>query len=90
MTRSRRKAERGSRLSRLRQEAHQAFDVYWQLGGLKRSAAYKWLASQMNMKEEDCHMGMMNEFECECVIEICRTIKPAKSARRRKTANATI
>lgn len=70
--RRRTKAEPGSRLSELRQTAHRAFDAHWEFGGKTRSEAYLWLADQMKMDPLDCHMGMMDEDECEWVIALCR------------------
>jgi DNA-directed RNA polymerase subunit RPC12/RpoP len=41
-------------------------------GVSNRSKAYKWLAEQMDMPEELCHIGMMNKLQCSKVIEICK------------------
>lgn len=37
-----------------------------------RSKAYKWLAMQMNISEELCHIGMMDVEQCDQVVEICK------------------
>ena len=37
-----------------------------------RTAAYMWLAGQMNIKNEHCHIGMFNEEQCLTVVELCR------------------
>lgn len=37
-----------------------------------RTAAYMWLAGQMNLKSEHCHIGMFNEEQCLTVVELCR------------------
>ena len=46
-----------------RKAAHAAFDPIWQSGGLDRPAAYKWLASMMNMTAEECHISRMTASE---------------------------
>ena len=70
------RAEPGSRLARLRQEAHRALDVHWELGGASRSGAYAWLAEQLGMSRQDCHIGMFDEEQCERAIEVCRASSP--------------
>jgi len=39
-----------------------------------REKAYYWLAGQMNIKKEYCHIGMFGEDECKRVIAICQPI----------------
>lgn len=72
-------AEPGSRLAALRQEAHTAFDPYWQFsdGAVSRRRAYRWLAKQMGLSEDHCHFGMFGEKQLEQAIHICRTSKPS-------------
>ena len=36
-----------------------------------RKKAYLWLSKQMNIPEEDCHIGMFDVGECNRVVEIC-------------------
>jgi hypothetical protein len=66
-----RKAEAGSPLARARLAAHKAFDTKWQSGGMTRSAAYRWLAKEMGMTRDECHMFQMLEEECWEVVRIC-------------------
>lgn len=61
-------------------EAHLAFDVHWEFGGCTRSEAYAWLARRLNMKQEDCHIGMFDEEQCMQAIEVCRKSSPARDA----------
>ena len=75
--RRRRKAKPGSRLAALRSECHAAFDVHWQLGGVSRSAAYRWLAKELDMLIENCHFGMMDEAECEAALRLLRAYGPS-------------
>lgn len=40
--------------------------------GWTRSAAYRWLAQNLHLKEHETHIGMMEMDECEQVIRLCR------------------
>jgi hypothetical protein len=69
-------------LRHYKKEAHAAFDVIWQreieAGKSKnfaRNEAYTWLAEQMGMNREDCHIGMFDENQCIQVLTICAPIK---------------
>lgn len=57
-----------------KQSAHVAFDTLWKrttpAGSFDRSSAYTWLAQQLGIKREDCHIGMFDEEQCRRV-EIC-------------------
>jgi hypothetical protein len=41
-----------------------------------RSKAYKWLAMQLNIDEEFCHIGMMDVEQCDKVVEACKPFLP--------------
>lgn len=64
-------APAGSNLARARINAHMALDVIWKFGAMKRSQAYAWLAKEMKLPIERCHIGMFDETQCARVIEIC-------------------
>jgi hypothetical protein len=49
--------------------AHKAFDPVWKDGGMSRREAYQWLASQLDIPEEFCHIGMFDKEICEDVAE---------------------
>ena len=60
--------------------AHDAFDPLWK-GKIRRDgcakykargAGYKWLAKQLQMNPEDCHIGMFDVDLCKQVVEVCR------------------
>lgn len=56
-------ADRKMRYAKKR--VHDVFDAYWKDAkhrNRQRSAMYEWLAKQMNIKAEDCHIGF---FTCE-------------------------
>ena len=58
-------------LRAIRQQAHQAFDPIWKSGEMPRSQAYHWLAKELGLGNNDCHIGMFTEPTCRRVIEIC-------------------
>jgi len=59
-------------LRRAKMDAHAAFDPIWQRGEMKRGDAYGWLATQLGIAKEDCHIGMFDLRQCNKVVEICR------------------
>jgi len=59
--------------------AHAAFDPLWKIDGFNRTSAYKWLADQMNMPTENCHIGMMSVEECNRVVSICMLFRLEQS-----------
>jgi hypothetical protein len=61
----------GAHISIARGEAHAAFDPLWKSGQMSRSQAYKWLAAQMDLPPEDCHMEKFTVEQCRKVVEIC-------------------
>jgi len=65
-------------LRNAKKKAHEAFDPLWQRKMQKgfskkiaRSLAYKWLSETLKIVEEECHIGMFNEQQCEQVIALC-------------------
>lgn len=61
-------------LRQLRSQAHGVFDPKWkrEMGGtMRRREAYRWLASNLRIPEEHCHIGMFDEEMCRRVIQIC-------------------
>jgi zinc-finger-containing domain len=66
-------------LRRAKQAAHAEFDPLWKekiaRGETKkkaRSAARQWLAGQLQIPFDDCHIDMFDTAMCERVVEICR------------------
>lgn len=59
----------GPALRQARRAAHRQFDSIWQSGRMSRREAYEWLAEQMGLAEEDCHIGQFTERECRTVID---------------------
>lgn len=81
-----------AKLRRAKMHAHEVFDRLWvaKIRGFKwpknkaRRAAYAWLAKEMGIAHDECHIGNFDEAQCAKVIEICGSIKP-----RNKTAKVS-
>lgn len=59
-------------LRALRRTAHAAFDPLWQSPGLPdRAQAYRWLALELKIPPQLCHIAMFNREECLAVLELC-------------------
>lgn len=56
-------------LRALRHKAHQEFDRLWRQGPYSRKEAYAWLATVLNLKVEQCHIGQMDEEDCNRVLK---------------------
>lgn len=39
--------------------------------GYARGSAYKWLAEQLGIRSDDCHIGMFDVDKCKKVVDIC-------------------
>lgn len=52
-------------------KAHAAFDPLWKSRKMTRGAAYKWLAEQLSISKDECHIGMFSAVMCRRVVEIC-------------------
>jgi hypothetical protein len=57
-----------------RRELHEMFDPLWRDHGVfvssqgkkgRRGKAYRWLAENMNLKQEDAHFGMFDLEQCK-------------------------
>jgi hypothetical protein len=63
----------------LRKKAHEEFDYIWQYKIKRencskkhaRQLAYEWLANQLDVELEDCHISQFFEFELKETIRIC-------------------
>ena len=40
---------------------------------MNRRDAYAWLAGQLGMKPQDCHIGMFDVDQCRAVVEAVET-----------------
>lgn len=51
--------------------AHLAFDSLWKDGHFKtRTAAYRWLASKLDIPMHQCHMSLFDEPLCRRVVDL--------------------
>lgn len=59
---------------RARVRAHKAFDPLWKTrrDGHGRRWWYSWLAGQLEVPLEHCHIAMFTQTQCEQVIEACQ------------------
>lgn len=63
-----------------RKKAHSYFDPLWRYKVKRdsiavsqaRKSAYEWLASEMNMSVDDCHIGEFDVQQCSTVMRICK------------------
>lgn len=54
-----------------------------------RTRTYAWLAEQLGVEKEQCHIGMFSVEQCDRAVELCRTMTPEKVrawAKSRETA----
>jgi hypothetical protein len=63
-------------LRQAKQRAHEAFDPRWKTGkggkGGRRRQAYAWLAAQLGIPFQECHIGEFDVETCNRVVELCR------------------
>lgn len=59
-----------SELRSLKQAVHRVLDPLWQQGGMSREEAYAWLAEQLELTAEECHVGMFDPATCRRAIEV--------------------
>lgn len=54
-------------------EAHAAFDPLWMhtFSRMSRGEAYAWLAAQLGVSKNECHIGMFDVDTCRRVVEAC-------------------
>lgn len=72
-----------ARLRTLRRKAHTAFDQLYQSGYMTKNDAYSWLAASFCMPKAMAHIGYMDEYSCEQVIERSRQELNGWRARKR-------
>lgn len=74
-------------LRELRKKAHAYFDRLWKAKmrrdkcsrSAARKAGYKWLAEQLDMPVEKCHIAMFGIRRCKKVIEVCTNPKKGET-----------
>ncbi len=69
-----------AQLRRARVLAHEALDPLWQAKMDKhkvsnaRDLAYKWLARELGLTKDECHIGRMDLETCNRVVELCEEV----------------
>lgn len=59
-----------------RQKAHAHFDPLWKKGRLSRQGTYNWLAEQLGIHIDECHISWFDYDTCMRVVEICKKRTP--------------
>lgn len=59
-------------LRQARIDAHRWFDAIWKQTELTRGQAYAWLAKQLGLSKQRCHIGNFDEEQCRRVVTACR------------------
>ena len=73
-------------LRKAKSKAHSYFDPLWKAKIKKnnvskreaRSSGYKWLARQLNIAIQDCHIGMFNDDQCKKVVDVCAPYRKSR------------
>lgn len=60
----------GARLRKAKSQAHAAFDPLWRDGEMDRNQAYAWLAGELGIEPEDCHIGEFDVDTCKRVVAL--------------------
>jgi hypothetical protein len=63
-------ADKALRAAKIR--VHNAFDPLWRSGMMSRSAAYGYLAMQLDLTPSACHIGYFDIETCDRVVQICK------------------
>ena len=63
-------------LRKAKMAAHSVFDMKWRAGHMKRKDAYGWLAEQLGIERQACHIGMMDMEMCKRVVDVCGGVVP--------------
>ena len=63
-------ANKETRQARL--QAHAVFDARWKFGSnMTRKEAYTWLAAELGLHVDQCHIGMFDLATCKRVMKLC-------------------
>lgn len=60
------------KLRKAKMTVHHCFDQLWKReagGTMKRKEAYRWLALEMKLSKEECHIGMFSVQQCDEALE---------------------
>lgn len=68
-------------LRALKIKVHRVFDPLWKSRTMSRSEAYRWLADQLMIPFNQCHIGMFDEQTCRDAVRLCRHSPEKRIAR---------
>jgi hypothetical protein len=74
----------GAETRHARKNAHEVFDPIWRSGMMRRAAAYAWLAGQLGITREECHIGMMTAHQARQTMLVARSFRFAGRERARR------
>ncbi len=57
---------------RKRKQLHVLFDPIWRLGYISRDDAYIWLAKELEIESDNCHIGELTLSKLQRALEIMR------------------
>lgn len=60
-----------AKLRSAKSAAHATFDPIWKTKQKTRSEAYAWLATELGISPDECHIGMFDFETCRRTVEIC-------------------
>lgn len=63
-----------ARLRASKRETHRAFDRLWKEGGMTRTEAYTWLATELNLSPQEAHVGMLDLEQCAKATEAAQNL----------------
>lgn len=64
-------------LRAIKMKTHTVFDDLWKKNkGIDRAGAYRWLAHQLELDKDCCHIGLFDYATCEATIELVRAATP--------------
>lgn len=53
-------------------DAHYYFDRLWKVGPLTRLESYEWLARELSLQQQDCHIRLFDVATCLEVIALAK------------------
>ena len=70
-------------LRRMRKEAHHYFDQLYTRNFMSRREAYLWLSEMLGLPVDQTHIGLMGEYNCQCVIDEAKKMLDGHSVKKR-------
>lgn len=64
-----------AQLRKAKSSAHKVFDPIWKTGKKTRTEAYQWLAEQLDISLDECHIGMFDVDMCIRVQTVCASYR---------------